>query len=422
MQAVDAGALLIAQHLSRALAVLARYRGRPAEVASAAAALVGVMGVLIARRPDAILRPQFWAEAGPIFYAPTYFHDALTLIVAPYAGYLHLAPRLVAEAERWVPPFHAPQLGALISIGLVATLAVFLASDRLANVLPERWMRIALAGLLIATPSAYEILGVEVNLQVFLAVYLVALAIARPSTGWVGRLADGSGAILAGLSGPFSILLAPLFWLRRDWLVLVVTACAAIQTAAILLAPQRPIALASPGEVLDVVLLRVNSAVLGSTVGSSVPPALAIGLIGATVVLLLGAPFRKAWVPFMYAALIVSGAAVVSDGAGLGVHARDGERFFLMASLAAGLLTVCGLLSPNRATVVTAKAMGVLLMLGIAVDFRIPAFVEANWEEGSQCVGSARTCVVQMEPDAFTFVWPGLDGTYPIPITRPTDD
>jgi hypothetical protein len=384
--------------------------------------LLAGLGVLVARRPDAILRPQFWAEGGPIFYAPTYFHDAPTLIVAPYAGYLHLAPRLVAEAERWVPPYHAPQLGALISLAVVVLLAAFLASERLANVLPARWMRIALAGLLIATPSAYEILGVEVNLQVFLAVYLVALAIAHPSTGWVGRLADGIGAILAGLSGPFSILLAPLFWLRRGWLALIVTACATIQTAAILLAPQRPITLASPGDVLDVVLLRINSAVLGSTVGSSVPPALAIGLIAATVVLVLGAPFRKAWAPFMYAALVVSAAAVVSDGAGLGVHARYGERFFLMASLAAGLLIVCGLLSPYRPTVVTAKVMGVLLILGIAVDLRIPAFPDANWEEGSQCVGSARTCLVQMEPDAFTFVWPGTDGGYPIPITRPTDE
>jgi hypothetical protein len=384
--------------------------------------LLAGLGVLVARRPDAILRPQFWAEGGPIFYAPTYFHDAPTLIVAPYAGYLHLAPRLVAEAERWVPPYHAPQLGALISLAVVVLLAALLASERLANVLPARWMRIALAGLLIATPSAYEILGVEVNLQVYLAVYLVALAIARPSTGWVGRLADGIGAILAGLSGPFSILLAPLFWLRRGWLALIVTACATNQTAAILLAPQRPITLASAGDVLDVVLLRINSAVLGSTVGSSVPPALAIGLIAATVVLVLGAPFRKAWAPFMYAALVVSAAAVVSDGAGLGVHARYGERFFLMASLAAGLLIVCGLLSPYRPTVVTAKVMGVLLILGIAVDLRIPAFPDANWEEGSQCVGSARTCLVQMEPDAFTFVWPGTDGGYPIPITRPTDE
>lgn len=385
-------------------------------------ALLAGVGVLVARRPDTIMRPQFWAEGGPIFYAPTYFHDAPTLIVAPYAGYLHLAPRLVAEAERWVPPFHAPQLGALISLMVVVLLAAFLASERLVNVLPARWMRLGLAGLLIATPSAYEILGVEVNLQVFLAVYLVALAIARPSTGRVGRLSDGTGAILAGLSGPFSILLAPLFWLHRGWLSVVVTVCASIQIVTILLAPQRPIAFASPAEVIDVVLLRVNTAVLGSTVGSSVPPALAMGLIGATVVLVWGAPFREAWAPFMYAALIVSGAAIVSDGAGLGVHARYGERFFLMSSLAAGLLIVCGLLSQSRPTAMTAKVMGILLVLGIAVDFRIPAFPDANWEEGSQCVGSARTCIVQMEPDAFTFLWPGTDGRYPIPITRPTDE
>ena len=414
---------MVTEHRSLAIQrVLGRVGRRSSDVASVLALLVGVVVVLIARRPDAILRPQFWAEGGPIFYVPTYFHDMLALVLAPYAGYLHLAPRLVVEAERWVPPFHAPQLGALISMAVVALLAALLASDRLANVLPDRWMRAALAGLLVVTPSAYEILGVEVNLQVFLAVYLVALAIARPPSRTSGRLTDGVGAVIAGLSGPFSILLAPLFWIKRGWLAGVVTACAAIQAATIVIAPQRPISLASPTEVLDVVLLRVNSAVLGSTVGSSVPAVFAFVLIGGTIVLVLRAPFRKAWAPFMYAALVISAAAVVSDGAGLGVHARYGERFFLMASLAAGLLIVCGLTSPHRTTALTAKVMGVLLVSGIAVDFRIPSFPDASWEVGSRCIGSARTCVVQMEPDAFTFVWPGLDGTYPIPMTRPTDD
>ena len=49
--------------------------------------------VIISRRPDAILNPQFWAEDGSVFYAQAYNKGIINSLFLPYAGYLHAVPR-----------------------------------------------------------------------------------------------------------------------------------------------------------------------------------------------------------------------------------------------------------------------------------------------------------------------------------------
>lgn len=373
------------------------------------------------RRPEAAFRPQFWAEGGPIFYAPTFFHDPGSLLLSPYAGYLHLVPRLIAHIERLVEPSIAPVVGSLISYAVVALIAAFIAGSRLAVALPSRWIRLSLACMLLVSPSVYEILAVEVNLQVYLAVYLAVLAIAAPPARGIHQWKDAAGAVAAGLSGPFSLLLAPVFWLRRGWLVIPVTVCGAIQLAVILVSPQRPIEIPDAGVVVDVVLLRTTAAYLGPTLGSWAHPTIGLLLILATAFIAIRAPYRRAWMTVGYGAMVIAGAGIASDGGALAQHARDGERFFLLASLAVALLVACGVTAKHRATAVASQALAVALLAGVVVDFRVPAFPDSNWREASTCIGAAAPCVVPMQPPAFTFVWPGDAGSYPVPVTRPTD-
>src|SRR5258708_34049507 len=58
--------------------------------------LVGCL-VVISRRPDAILNPQFWAEDGVTFYRDAYTGGFRSLVL-PYVGYLVSLQRLVALA------------------------------------------------------------------------------------------------------------------------------------------------------------------------------------------------------------------------------------------------------------------------------------------------------------------------------------
>src|ERR1019366_4560833 len=57
-----------------------------------------VLLILFARRPESFLHPQFYAEDGAVFYVGAH-RDPWGSILTPYAGYLHLASRLVEVAR-----------------------------------------------------------------------------------------------------------------------------------------------------------------------------------------------------------------------------------------------------------------------------------------------------------------------------------
>lgn len=186
--------------------------------------------LLMVRRPDAFLRPQFWAEDG-MFYV-----DALTRhshsLSLPYAGYLHLAPRFAALAASMADPLWAPALTTAIAFVLTLTVFARVMSGRVA--LPGKpWLILAVVLL----PDPREVFLNITNLQWILALGLVALLVADDAKGLPAQAGDAVFTLLCGLSGPFSLLFSPLFvlraWRRRSRaaaaVALVVLATAAIQ-------------------------------------------------------------------------------------------------------------------------------------------------------------------------------------------------
>jgi hypothetical protein len=66
--------------------------------------------LIVSRRPDAILHPQFWAEDGYQYWSQAYEFGGLHVLFRPEAGYLQLFPRLAAALFvhfplQWVPAF-----------------------------------------------------------------------------------------------------------------------------------------------------------------------------------------------------------------------------------------------------------------------------------------------------------------------------
>lgn len=372
--------------------------------------------LLVARRPEMLLKPEMYAESAPVFYVPTFFNDMATLIATPYAGYLHLVPRIVASVDRLVVPQAVPMLEAFVSNVGIVLIAGFIASDRLAVVLPDRRSRYVLAAMVLATPTAREVLGIEVNLQVYGAAYLVALSAARPATNWVWRAVDTVGVVLAGLSGPFALLLLPLFLIRRTWVSAAVGACAATQLLVALTNPQRSFAVPDISDAAGAVATRINAAVLGPIPGQLLPHALAAGLI--VLIVLAAAPERvRAWGPLTFGACVVGGIGLAADGVAEEVsrNALSFERFFVLAPLAVAAIAVTGVTSHRRRTRVSAQLLGMLLLAGVLLHLRVPGLPDGNWPAESSCIGSSTSCVVEVVPRRFSFMWPGIDGAYPPP-------
>ena len=140
---------------------------------------------MIARRPDAVTLPQFWAEDGAIFYQPALDGRGADVLFEPWAGYFHLFPRLVAWATSGVPPECTPAVfnGAAL---LIASASVWLFTLPLARpLIASDSLRLALALLFILSNPAVETFGNATNAQWWMCVgvlVLIAVPIGGPTT------------------------------------------------------------------------------------------------------------------------------------------------------------------------------------------------------------------------------------------------
>lgn len=175
---------------------------------------------IISRRPDVLSNPQFYAEGGT-WYAQAYNLGWLHTVALPEGGYLQGFPRLVAGLCLLIPLQFAPLLMNIFGIGIQALPITLLLSARCSG-----WgsltVRLCLAGVYLALPNSAEIDVVLTNAQWHLALAACLLAFARPPPpgNWPWKVFDVTLMALSGLTGPFSIILAPLvgifWWARRQ--------------------------------------------------------------------------------------------------------------------------------------------------------------------------------------------------------------
>jgi len=187
--------------------------------------------VLGLRRAGAVTHPQFWAEDA-YFYHGAYVHG-WNSFAEPFAGYLHTILRMVALFAVTVDPAHGP--GLFVACSMAITL--YVAGRTLSPRCPLPRLAGACALAVVLVPDTYEIFMTLVNVQWVIGAGLVLLLVSRdPGTAgeWVHDLA---AAALMGLTGPFCIVLWPLFAWRASTrrsrasivLAAIVAACALIQ-------------------------------------------------------------------------------------------------------------------------------------------------------------------------------------------------
>ncbi len=168
--------------------------------------------VLFIRKTDSFLNPQFWAEDGTIFFLQQYENGA-SVIFQPYAGYLHLVPRLVALfADTFFPYSEAPLIYNFSSLLLTLFVVANVFSPRF-KVKPKPL--VALAIVLVPLYSNEVFLNIT-NIQWILSFLLIILLLKQKPDSSYGNVAgqfiyDLLLLAFCGLTGPFSIFFMPFF-------------------------------------------------------------------------------------------------------------------------------------------------------------------------------------------------------------------
>jgi hypothetical protein len=178
-----------------------------------------VLIALFSRCPSLLTRAQFYAEDGMFWFAQAYNGGWLHSLTVPNVGYLSILERLGAGLSLLVPLRWAPLVMAILGLLIQALPVTILLSARCRNWAPLP-TRMVLAALYVALPNAKEIHVVLTNAMWHLALAAVLLAFGSSPRTWVGRFSDCVLFLVAALSGPFCILLAPMvlvfWWIRRQ--------------------------------------------------------------------------------------------------------------------------------------------------------------------------------------------------------------
>jgi hypothetical protein len=207
---------------------------------SAVLALCAV--ILALRRADAVTNPQFWAE--DVFFFQRAYVLGWSAFTDQFAGYMHTILRAVAEFAVLVDPAHGPA----IFVACSAAITLYVAGRTLSPRCPLPRLGGAFALAVVLVPDTYEIYLNDVNLQWITGAGLILLLISRDPVGAWQWAHDLAAAAAMGLTGPFSVILLPLFawraWSRRTRssaaLVAVVAACGLIQGYCVLTEPLAP--------------------------------------------------------------------------------------------------------------------------------------------------------------------------------------
>jgi len=161
------------------------------------------------RSPEVLLKPQFWAEDGTVFYQQAHEVGFLHSVLTPHSGYVHLFPRLIAGLSLLLPLSLAPLFFNLAALAVQCLPAIYICTYRMQNLGPFR-VRLLLAFLCFGIPSVHEVWGNLPNSQWQIALLSFLILIASPPRGRPGTWFDRIALSIGALTGPYCVLLLPI--------------------------------------------------------------------------------------------------------------------------------------------------------------------------------------------------------------------
>lgn len=176
--------------------------------------------ITVLRRPDIVVNAQFWAEDGMMWFTQMY-RDGFISIFRPQDGYFQTISRLAAGLALFVPLEHAPLVMNLVFICIKSLLVAMLFTTRLDHLTGNNVVRVIVAIFILITPDAHEVHGNVTSAHWFLSCIALLLLLSKDPSNMLIKILDIPIVIIAGLSGPFAIIIAPLsviwFYLNRGY-------------------------------------------------------------------------------------------------------------------------------------------------------------------------------------------------------------
>jgi len=195
------------------------WPARLAAATSTIAAIAAAAGLLLLRQAGVPAWRTLWGEDSYVFLPQALAHPGASLL-RPYAGYLQLVPRLIADGVALLPLSDAALALAVTGALIAAGCAVF-AGHASAGHIRSRWLRAGLAAGVVLLPSAViEVANSGVDVPWYLVFAAFWALLWRPRT-MAGRLLAAGLCFAAASAQLLVILLAPLVLARvlvlRRW-------------------------------------------------------------------------------------------------------------------------------------------------------------------------------------------------------------
>ena len=169
---------------------------------------VAAIGLLVSRRPDAFLNPQFYAEDGALWFARAYNLGAFTSMLVPDAGYLQVLATGIGAIAVLVPVSAAPMVFTLGAAIVEVSPAVFLSTRRASQLIPSLALRLTLAFFYLALPNVWTNSVIMTYASWRLGLLAFLLLVTRPKGPW-GSLFDVVVVALCGLGSPLILFMMP---------------------------------------------------------------------------------------------------------------------------------------------------------------------------------------------------------------------
>jgi hypothetical protein len=355
--------------------------------------------VHVIRRTDQIVNPQLWAEDGVIF-----LQDQLSIginsLFTPYAGYIHLLPRLTAfVADKVVTLDYVPTayvFGALLIASIGSFFVTFSRLPWPAGPL------FAIAAVMV--PHGGEVFLNITNVQWMIAPILMVIAIQDEPQGYFSAVIDLLAVVIVGLTGPFIVFAAPFVVGRLMWrtrcrynfaLASVAILAATIQFSFILGSSQPPASEVLTFRMLVAAFLNFWYGLWFNFLTQYTVALMWFFMVltaGLTVTLWALLPSRTKLITSMLIifGLLIFNSALFKLGSVSGTiqPLGSGQRYFFIPYVLFSWVLILGILQAHEPAKSIAAALILLLVGSTAPQFQAPPLPDMEWRRHVFDIGS----------------------------------
>jgi hypothetical protein len=367
--------------------------------------LLSAAAILFIRKGDSLVNPQFWAEDGSIFFAQQYNEGAMAML-EPYAGYMHFVQRVIAFLSEGLLSYAfipAAYSYSCLLLTLVVVAEVF--SPRLSL----RYKPLVALAVVLVPHYTNEVFLNIANVQWILALLLIMNLLKESPNEKFGNVRaqlawDIAVTIVCGLTGPFVMLLLPLYiwkWARNRnvpnaAIGLSALAASCVQIYFVMKFPEpHQEWMKRIDAYVGVIGCKLFGSLFAGEYGIEIwdPYAATIGFVFFVAFLVWAAPdtkSRRVVLILLAVLLAVTAAAIHKFRAMPGVLGPiyQGQRYFYIPHIMLIWSLIICLDNPRRwVRLLIGVLLGAVLVSSLVSGFRSPAPPDKRWDICSKMIG-----------------------------------